>query len=332
MVGSQAVMSSADDRIPVTVVTGFLGSGKTTLINRILGEQHGRKIAVIVNEFGEVSIDGQLILRDEDEQLVEFNNGCLCCTVRGDLIETLAKLKERGAFDAVLIETTGLADPAPVASTFFVTDEIKSELKLDSFVTLVDAVNLERNLAQSEEALEQLAFADIVLLNKSDLVSGERLAEVEQHIRTLNPLAKIHRTEHALIDLDKVFGVGAFELAAKLEVDPTFLDDLEHEHDAAVGSFVIREDRPIDINQFMGWMTPLLMERGEDIYRSKGLFYARGFRERLVFQSVRMLTTMHPERPWQPEEKKRTEWVVIGRDLDREEFAEGLASCVASGA
>ena len=319
-------------RVPVTVVTGFLGSGKTTLINRILSEQHGRRIAVIVNEFGEVSIDGQLILRDDQEDLVEFNNGCLCCTVRGDLIETLAKLKSRAELDAILIETTGLADPAPVASTFFIADEISADTKLDSFVTLADAVNLETNLRQSHEAQEQIAFADIVLLNKTDLVTKEQLAVAERRIRGLNPMAKIYHTEQSVIDLDKVFGVGAFDLDAKLEVDPTFLEDLEHEHDQEIKSFVLFEDRPIDINRFMLWLTPILMERGEDIYRSKGIFHARGFRERLVFQSVRMLTTMRPDRPWKPGEKKHTQYVVIGRNLDRNEFAEGLASCVVAGA
>ena len=327
----QVQSGDAGNRIPVTVVTGFLGSGKTTLVNQILAEQHGRKVAVIVNEFGEISVDGQLVLSQAQEDLVEFNNGCLCCTVRGDLVDTLAKLKDRTDLDAILIETTGLADPAPVASTFFIADQIKSETRLDSFVTLADAVNLERNLDQSEEAREQIAFADIILINKIDLVSERQVAEVEQMIRKLNPFAKIHYTEHSTIALDKVFGVGAFDLDAKLEVDPAFLDDLEHEHDQSVGSFFLREDRPIDINRFMLWLTPLLQERGEDLFRTKGIFYAHGFKERVVFQSVRMLTAMKPDRPWKPSEKKSTEYVVIGRDLDREEFAEGLAGCVVPG-
>lgn len=317
-----------DPRIPVTVVTGFLGSGKTTLINRILSERHGRKIAVIVNEFGEVSIDGQLIVQEDQEELVEFNNGCLCCTVRGDLIDTLNRLQERSELDGILIETTGLADPAPVASTFFLADELTSKTRLDSFVALADAVNLGQNLAQSEEAQEQIAFADIILLNKADLVSKERLVEVERTIRKSNPFASIYHTEHSEIDLDKVVGVGAFELEAKLQVDPTFLDDLEHEHDQAVGSFVIREERPVDLNRFMLWLTPLLAERGDDIYRTKGIFNARGFKERMIFQSVRMLTSIQPDRAWGPDEPKVTEYVVIGRDLDRDEFVEGLAGCV----
>ena len=198
-------------------------------------------------------------------------------------------------------------------------------------VTLADAVNLERNLDQSEEAREQIAFADIILINKIDLVSERQVAEVEQMIRKLNPFAKIHYTEHSTIALDEVFGVGAFDLDAKLKVDPAFLDDLEHEHDQSVGSFFLREDRPIDINRFMLWLTPLLQERGEDLFRTKGIFYAHGFKERVVFQSVRMLTAMKPDRPWKPGEKKSTEYVVIGRDLDREEFAEGLAGCVVPG-
>lgn len=321
------VTAQTDERVPVTVVTGFLGSGKTTLINRILSEQHGRNIAVIVNEFGEISIDGQLIVKDDQEELVEFNNGCLCCTVRGDLIDTLEKLQQRSEIDAILIETTGLADPAPVASTFFLEDQLTSKTRLDSFIALADAVNIEQNLAQCVEAQEQIAFADIILLNKTDLVSGEQLKKVEQIIRRSNSLAKIYHTKNSNIDLDKVLGVGAFELGAKLEVDPTFLEDIEHEHDQSVGTFVLREERPIDMNRFMLWLNEQLLERGEDMYRTKGIFNAQGFKERVVFQSVRMLTSMQPDRLWKPDEERVTEYVMIGRNLDQDEFAEGLAAC-----
>lgn len=315
--------------IPATVVTGFLGSGKTTLINRILSEQHGKKIAVIVNEFGEVSIDGQLVIREDQAELVEFNNGCLCCTVRGDLVETLGRLQERaGTLDGILIETTGLADPAPVASTFFVAEEVKAGIKLDAFVTVVDAVNLEVNLAQSNEAVEQVAFSDIILINKIDLVGPEQIAKIEGRIRKLNPLAVIHHTVNAEIDISKVVGVGAFDLVQKLEVDPEFLGDHEHEHDAAVTSFVLEEVNPIDINSFVLWMNKIASERGDDLYRTKGIFDARGFSERVVFQSVRMLTTMRPDQPWAPGEPRRSQFVVIGKNLDRAEFAEGLARCV----
>ena len=320
---------TAPDRIPATVVTGFLGSGKTTLINRILNEQHGKKLAVIVNEFGEISIDGQLVVHDAQAELVEFNNGCLCCTVRGALIETLGRLQERaGKLDGILIETTGLADPAPVASTFFVADDVKAGIRLDAFVTVVDAVNLEANLAQSNEAVEQVAFSDVILINKIDLVSTDQVRSIEARIRKLNPLATIHHTANAEIDIAKVIDVGAFDLVQKLEVDPEFLGDHEHEHDAAVGSFVLEEARPIDINRFVLWMNDVAQTRGDDLYRTKGIFNAQGFRERLVFQSVRMLTTMRPDRPWAEDENRLSQFVVIGKNLDRAEFAEGFARCV----
>ena len=320
---------TSSDRIPATVVTGFLGSGKTTLINRILNDQHGKKLAVIVNEFGEISIDGQLVVHDDQAELVEFNNGCLCCTVRGDLIETLGRLQERaGKLDGILIETTGLADPAPVASTFFVADDIKAGIRLDAFVTVVDAVNLEANLAQSNEAVEQVAFSDVILINKIDLVSPEQVRSIETRIRKLNPLATIHHTANAEIDIAKVIDVGAFDLVQKLEVDPEFLGDHEHEHDAAVGSFVLEEKRPVDINRFVLWMNEVAQKRGDDLYRTKGIFNAQGFKERLVFQSVRMLTTMRPDRAWAEDEKRLSQFVVIGKNLDRAEFAEGFARCV----
>ena len=315
-------------KIPVTIVTGFLGSGKTTLINHILQTQHGKKVAVIVNEFGEIGIDGQLMISDGEEQLVEFNNGCMCCTVRGDLVRTLEGLMERSELDAVLVETTGLADPAPIASTFIVADEIKQKFNLDAFVTVVDARNLHRNLIDSHEAQEQVAFADIILINKTDLVSTAELDRVEQQIRTLNPIAKIHYSEYSVVDLPLILGTGAFDLEAKLEVDPLFLDDLEHEHDAEVGSFALTSAQPIDMNKFMLWMNAVAQAKGEDLYRTKGLFYAQGFPERILFQSVRMLTSMKRDRLWQVDETKGTQLVAIGRNLDRDEFAAGFAKCI----
>ena len=320
-----------DKRIPVTVVTGFLGSGKTCLINNILQGQKKRKVAVIVNEFGEIGIDGQLVVEEDKEQLVEFNNGCLCCTVRDDLAQTLAKLTAKADLDAILIETTGLADPAPVASTFFVSEEIRPYYRLDAFVTVADAFNLERNLAGSHEAEEQVAFADIILLNKTDLVSPEDLTRIEDKLKAFNPLAKIYHTEYSAVDLDLILDVRAFELEAKLEVDPQFLEDFDHEHDAAVGSFALTSEQPIDINRFMLWMNDLAQAKGEDLYRTKGLFYARGFSERVLFQSVRMLTSMRRDRQWKPAELKRSEFVVIGRNLDRNEFADGFSKCVVAG-
>ena len=322
--------TTAAQKIPVTVITGYLGSGKTTLLNHILTGQQGRKVAVIVNEFGEVGIDGQLIEQNGDEQLIEFNNGCLCCTVRGDLIETIAKLRLRaGDLDAILIETTGLADPAPVASTFFVDEAVRADTRLDAFVTVVDAVNIEKNLEQSVEAQEQVAFADIILVNKTDLASEEQLQRVERRVRLLNPLARLHRSANSVVDLDLILGVNAFQLDAKLQVDPEFLTDHEHEHDPAITSIVLREERPIDMNRFVSWMSPLLQREGDRYLRTKGVFNALGFNERVVFQSVRMLTTMARFHAWTADEARRTEYVVIGRDLDRDMLAAGLSACVA---
>ncbi|MHB1701429.1 MAG: CobW family GTP-binding protein [Acidobacteriaceae bacterium] len=323
-------MPTTNIKIPVTVITGFLGSGKTTLLNHVLSQQHGRKVAVIVNEFGEVSIDGQLIVKDANEELIEFNNGCLCCTVRGDLVKTINELQQRtGMLDAILIETTGLADPAPVASIFFVADGIREGARLDSFVTVVDAVNIEKNLEQNHEAQEQVVFADIILINKSDLVSDETITHIERHIRLLNPLASMHRTTHGVIDLAKILDTNAFQLEAKLQVDPTFLNDLEHEHDAAVTSIVLREPQLIDMNRFMAWITPLLQEQDNTIFRTKGVFNAQGFNQRIIFQSVRMLTTMNRFTDWEPNITRGTEYVVIGRNLDRDALQAGFATCLA---
>lgn len=326
---AENVERNPNQKIPVTVITGYLGSGKTTLLNHILNEQQERKVAVIVNEFGEVGIDGLLIENDEEEQLIEFNNGCLCCTVRGDLIETIGKLREKSnELDAIIIETTGLADPAPVASTFFVSEEIRNDTRLDSFITVVDAVNIETNLDQSEEAKEQVAFADIIVVNKTDIANEDLLQRVEEKLRALNPLAMLIRSSYSKVDLSKLLNVNAFQLEAKLQVDPEFLNDHEHEHDPSISSLVLREEKPIDMNRFMSWMAPILQQEGGQYLRTKGVFNAKGFDEKVVFQSVRMLTTMARFDEWKSGEIRRTEFVVIGRDLDRDFLAVGFANCV----
>lgn len=321
--------ASSDRKLPVTVITGYLGSGKTTLLNYLLNAQHGRRIAVIVNEFGEVGIDSQLLVTDHSEQLIEFNNGCLCCTVRGDLISTIGALRERAeTLDAILIETTGLADPAPVAATFFVADEIRASTRLDAFITVVDAVNVTRNLEQSVEAQEQVAFADILLLNKCDLVDEARLLAVEHQLRTLNPLARLHRSVNAQVDLGLLLDTHAFELGAKLQVEPQLLKDHAHEHDPSISSFVLRESRPLDINRFMAWVGPLLQHQGDQLLRTKGVLFAKGFEQRLVFQSVRMLNSLGRLAPWPAEMPRHSEYVMIGRDLDRAALEAGFAQCV----
>ena len=227
---SDQVLEAGTTTIPVTVLTGYLGSGKTTLLNRILSENHGRRYAVIVNEFGEIGIDNDLIV-ESDEEIYEMNNGCVCCTVRGDLVRVVEGLMRRpGRFDAIVVETTGLADPAPVAQTFFMDDEVRARTRLDAVVALVDAKHLPLRLKDSREAEDQIAFADVVLLNKTDLVTPDELARIEATVRAINPSARIHRTERAGIALSEVLDRGAFDLKRALDNDPHFLDHEDPDH------------------------------------------------------------------------------------------------------
>ncbi|HEY0210765.1 GTP-binding protein [Acerihabitans sp.] len=315
--------------IAITVITGYLGSGKTTLLNHMLSQNEGAKIAVIVNEFGEMSIDAKLLVTHSDEQLIEFNNGCLCCTVRGDLIETIDQLMRRSDdIEYIFIETTGLADPAPVASTFFVSDEISRHTQLDAFISVVDAVNIDKNLAGSMEAKEQVAFADIIILNKADLVTPERLHQVKQRIRSINPIARIHVSEYGGVDLTKLINTRGFSLTEKLKIEPDLLTDHAHEHDPSISTLVLRERSPLDINRFMAWMTALLEVDGDKMLRTKGLLNAKGFAQPVVFQSVRMLTALDHLDAWTGDAVQESELVVIGRDLDPEMLKAEFSHCV----
>ena len=277
-------------QVPVTVLTGFLGAGKTTLLNRILTEQHGRKYAVIVNEFGEQGIDNDLVV-DADEEVFEMNNGCICCTVRGDLIRILSGLMKRAdKLDAIIVETTGLADPAPVAQTFFVDEDVADRTKLDAIVTVADAVHLSSQLEDHHEAEEQIAFADVLLLNKVDLVDDSALTRVKERIRKINPFAKIIQTTRCDAPLDEVVGLNAFSLERVLEVEPDFLEsDHDHEHDDDVTSVSFVSDTPLDMDKFQTWFGDLLRTKGQDILRSKGILDFQGEEERYVFQGVHML-------------------------------------------
>ena len=333
-------------QIPVTVLTGYLGSGKTTLLNRILSESHGRRYAVIVNEFGEIGIDNDLIV-ESDEEIYEMNNGCVCCTVRGDLIRTVEGLMRRpGRFDAILVETTGLADPAPVAQTFFMDDDVRSKTKLDAVVALVDAKHLPLRLKDSKEAEDQIAFADVIVLNKTDLVSPEELAKVEGLVRAINPTARIHRTSRSAVDLTEVLDRGAFDLKRALESDPHFLeaeeDDHHHDpgdhdhhhhaasdiHDVTVKSVSLRAGE-MDPKKFFPWIEKITQAEGPNILRLKGIIAFKGDEDRYVVQGVHMIIEGDHQRAWKDDEKRESRLVFIGRDLDAERLKRTFEACQA---
>ena len=322
-----------DNMIPVTILTGFLGSGKTTLLNRILKEDHGQKIAVIENEFGEVGVDNE-ILETSDEQIIEMNNGCICCTVRGDLIRILGTLKEKrdsGAlkFDRVIIETTGMADPGPVAQTFFTDEEIGNNYLLDSILTIVDAKHAKETLDEFHEAQEQVGFADRILMSKTDLVSEEEVKTLSDRIRKMNPRAPIKHVHFGNAPIAEVLDIRGFNLNAILELEPDFLVDSHHEHHDEVESFVYRTDKPFDgakLEQFLGGMIQVY---GPDLLRYKGVLWMKGNANRVVFQGVHMMMGGDVGKPWTKGEKKESVMVFIGKKLPKDLFIAGLDQCLA---
>ena len=352
------------EKVPVTVLTGYLGAGKTTLLNRILTEQHGKKYAVIVNEFGKIGIDNDLVV-GADEEVFEMNNGCICCTVRGDLIRILEGLmKRRGRFDAVIIETTGLADPAPVAQTFFVDQEVQETARLDAIVTVADARWLKDRLRDAPEAKNQIAFADVIVLNKTDLVDPSQLREVEARIRAINPYAKLHKAERCDVPLDAVLDRGAFDLDRILQIEPHFMDGdddheahdhdhdhdhgdhvetddqgrtvhrhggLKHYHDEDMQSVSLDSDADLDPERFMPWFSELTQREGLNILRSKGILAFKDERYRFVVQGVHMLVDGAPQRPWRDDEPRRSRLVLIGRDLDAARLKTEFAACAVAG-
>jgi G3E family GTPase len=318
-----------DALVPVTVLTGYLGAGKTTLLNRILTEQHGRRYAVVINEFGELGVDNDLVV-DSDEEVFEMNNGCVCCTVRGDLIRIISGLmKRRGRFNGIIIETTGLANPAPVAQTFFVDDDVRTKTRLDAVVTVVDAKHVLARLEDSHEAADQIAFADVIVLNKTDLVTPEELAEVERRIRQINRFAVIHRTERAALPIEQVLDRGAFDLKRVLEMAPDFLEDDEHEHNDDVSSVSFEVEKPIDPERFNAWISMLLQDKGPDLLRTKGILAYKGDDRRFAFQAVHMMADGDFIGPWKPGEERRSKIVFIGRNLNRPQLRRGFEACQA---
>lgn len=350
-------MTISNEKTPVTVLTGYLGAGKTTLLNRILTENHGKKYAVVVNEFGEIGIDNDLVV-DADEEIFEMNNGCICCTVRGDLIRILTGLMKRtGDFDGILVETTGLADPGPVAQTFFVDEDISAKTKLDAIITVVDAKHLSMEIDRAPEAQEQIAFADIVVLNKTDTVSDYDLKMVEARIRRINPTCRIERAERCNVPLDRLLGQNAFALDRILDDDADFLakdfdnhdghdhahcdhdhghcdHDHDHDHDHGhldasrhddhVSSFSFMTRDKIDPEKFFPWIQMIGQEFGIDMLRMKGILDIKDDDRRYVAQAVHMMLEGDFQREWRDGEDRYSRIVFIGRNLPRDIIEDGF--------
>mgnify|MGYP003383103832 CR=1 FL=1 len=320
--------------IPTTILTGFLGAGKTTLLNRILTERHGERIAIIENEFGEAGIDNEILVQNREEQIVEMNNGCICCTVRGDLVKILGDLADKRKkgklkFDRVIIETTGMADPGPVAQTFFMDDDIHQDYVLDAIVTVVDAKHAQHQLDSNEQAREQIGFADRILLSKTDLVAREEIDALLSRLKRMNPRAhytEVHFGETAIKDILDVRG---FNLNAVLDIDPDFLKDDHHHHDDDIQSFVFNSERALDLEKIEAFLSLLIQTYGNDMLRYKGVLSIAGQDQRMIFQGVHMTMGGSPGKAWAADEKRESKMVFIGRNLPKRIFVEGLAYCVA---
>jgi G3E family GTPase len=340
--------------IPATILTGFLGSGKTTLLKRVLGEAHGQKIAVIENEFGEENIDSDILVTETQEQIVQMSNGCICCTIREDLratLQLLAAKKRKGMldFERIVIETTGLADPGPVAQTFFMDDEIAETYLLDSIVTLVDAKHADKQLDERQEARRQVGFADQIFISKTDLVAKDEVDALVHRLKHMNPRAPMKPVHFGEVPLSEVFDLRGFNLNAKLDIDPDFLKEDEHEHhdhdhdhehgehcdhphhhhvDDDVKSFVFKSERPFDPAKLEDFLGAVVNIYGPRMLRYKGVLYMKGTERKVIFQGVHQLMGSDLGPQWQPEETKNSKMVFIGIDLPRDIFMQGLEQCL----
>jgi len=316
-------------KIPVTVISGFLGAGKTTLVNHVLTQHTGANIGVIVNEFGEIGIDGELIVADEDA-LIEIRNGCICCTVRTDLVAGVKILLERSDInlDRLIIETSGLADPAPVLQTFLADTELLTRVELESVVTLVDAANFQRQI-DDDIAREQIAFADLIVLNKVDLLNTDEIAPLERDLRAINPAAVIIRTTNSEVAVATLLGVQRFSLPSLLAVEPGILEnEHDHEHDNSITSCAVETSNALDPDRFNRWVNQLVQQQGQNIMRMKGVLNFQGEARQFYFHSVHMLLDAKPGKPWQSAETRQSRFVFIGRHLDRAVLQRGFLDCV----
>ena len=349
-------MSMPQGLIPATILTGFLGSGKTTLLKRVLTEAHGQKIAVIENEFGEENIDTDILVSDTNEQIIQMSNGCVCCTIREDLRTTLSDLaakRRKGEldFERVVIETTGLADPGPVAQTFFMDDEIAESYLLDSVLTLVDAKHADEQLNTRQEARMQVGFADQIFISKSDLVEPAAVDALVHRIKHMNPRAPIQTAHFGEVALSQVFDLRGFNLNAKLEIDPDFLKaddhghhhhhDHDHEHgehcdhphhhahDDDVKSFVFRSDKPFNPAKLEDFLGAIVQVYGPKMLRYKGVLHMKGTDKKVIFQGVHQMMGSDLGPKWMPGEKKQSKMVFIGIDLPKDVLTQGLEGCLA---
>ena len=318
-------MQTLKHKVPVTIITGFLGSGKTTLVNHLLSETHGEKIAVIVNEFGEVSIDTELIVTSND-QVIEMANGCICCTVRGDLYNTLIDLIEKKKsgvyhFDRIVIETTGLAEPGPIIQTFLAETSVESFFKIDGVITVIDGFHLEASLKESETVLEQIAFADVIILNKMNIIKD--VTNVEQVIRKINPRAIIYKTTKSVITTENIFDIDAFALDQDLEIH----DHDSHDHIGNISSLVIKRNTPISEEGLILWVNGALLTQAKSLLRYKGIVYTTNEKERIILQGVHNLFEIGKGKKWEEGEVKETKIVLIGKDLNKAHFEKTFDEC-----